>query len=192
MEFWTWVRAEMQARGLTATECAERAGMTQSGWSRYLNEPSQDPRRSTLRRVAKGLGMPYEEVLRMAGKRPVMATDDEKVKLGERIRTFRMQAGWTQERLSDTLGIGRTTLTQYETGALEPPSLALKRIADALGVSVGSFFSTESVPARKGEQVIVPSLLLDSLKRQLETSNELMVKFLEETDVRKDEKEPAL
>lgn len=188
VEFWAWVRAEQQARGLSATDCAERAGMTQSGWSRYMNEPSSEPRRSTIRKVAKGLGISYEEVERMAGKKPALGSDSEKAHLGDRLRTFRMRIGWTQEQVADRLGIGRTTYNQYEQGIIEASALMLKRIADLFGVPVGSFFHKELIlpegglapdegpevePAVLGEKAGLHVLL--DLNRQIVENNRLVL-----------------
>lgn len=53
-----------------------------------------------------------------------------------KIREARKAAVITQEELAKALGINRATLSRYESGAIDPPSSQLQRIASALGVSV--------------------------------------------------------
>ena len=60
---------------------------------------------------------------------------------GDRIKEARKQAGLSQKELADKLGISFQTLAQWETGKRNPKYDTLKRIADALGVSVNSFMT---------------------------------------------------
>ncbi|WP_164763006.1 helix-turn-helix domain-containing protein [Paenibacillus humicus] len=58
-----------------------------------------------------------------------------------RIRELRKARGWTQKDLSDRSSIGRTTLTQYETGKRKKMPLVIAvPIADALDVSPRDLF----------------------------------------------------
>lgn len=53
-----------------------------------------------------------------------------------KIREARKAAKMTQDELAKSLGINRATLSRYESGAIDPPSSQLQRIADALGISI--------------------------------------------------------
>jgi len=64
--FGKWVRAERIARGLSETECATRAGMKLTVWSR-MERTVKHPQRDTCAAVARGLGMEEADVLRAAG-----------------------------------------------------------------------------------------------------------------------------
>lgn len=60
-----------------------------------------------------------------------------------RIRAARKAAGMTQEELARALGINRATLSRYESGAIDPPSSQIPRIAKAVGVSTASLMGWE-------------------------------------------------
>ena len=64
--FGMWVRQEREARHLTATECARRAGMKLTAWSR-MERTVKHPQRDTCASVARGLGVEEAVVLRAAG-----------------------------------------------------------------------------------------------------------------------------
>jgi transcriptional regulator with XRE-family HTH domain len=49
---------------------------------------------------------------------------------------LRKQRGWTQQQLSDALGLNLTQIKRYETGASQPLLEALKKIALTLSVSL--------------------------------------------------------
>jgi transcriptional regulator with XRE-family HTH domain len=58
--------------------------------------------------------------------------------LGARIREARMEAGLTQDELSDLVGVGKRQIQYYESGESNPYR-TLRRIAEATGRSVGWF-----------------------------------------------------
>ena len=56
--------------------------------------------------------------------------------LGERIRSARKSKKYTQENLAELANINRVMVSRYESGAAEPELDNLRRIADALEVSL--------------------------------------------------------
>ena len=56
--------------------------------------------------------------------------------LGERIRSLRESAGFTQEALARAAGIGRVTLVRLENGEQSPRHKTLSAVAHALSASV--------------------------------------------------------
>lgn len=56
--------------------------------------------------------------------------------IGEKIRTFRKQKGWTQKKLGEKCGINEANIRKYELGTQNPKKETLKRIAEALNVSL--------------------------------------------------------
>lgn len=74
------------------------------------------------------------------------------MKIGERIRTYRLQAGLTQKQLGEKLGVSNVNIGQYERGLRNPKLPQLKRIADALEIPFDLLISdkvTELVDAGK-------------------------------------------
>ena len=55
---------------------------------------------------------------------------------GERLRWHRKKKKFTQEQLAQKIGVAKTTITGYEKNNREPDVLKLKKIAEALEVSV--------------------------------------------------------
>jgi transcriptional regulator with XRE-family HTH domain len=56
------------------------------------------------------------------------------VLLGERIRRARGQAGWSQQKLGDAIGVSRLTVHNYESGKSTPGPVTRQAIAEALHV----------------------------------------------------------
>lgn len=64
-----------------------------------------------------------------------MAAQQERKRFAERLTKLRKAAGLTQKQLSEKSGIDRTLITRYETGKSMPRPKAIKKLADAMGVS---------------------------------------------------------
>lgn len=67
--------------------------------------------------------------------------------LGQNIRKYRMQKGWSQMDLSKAVDIDRADISKYENGTKgEMGFRTLKRFASALGVSTDQLLSEEATP----------------------------------------------
>jgi transcriptional regulator with XRE-family HTH domain len=55
----------------------------------------------------------------------------------ERLRRLRKEKGYTQEELGKLADVHNVNLSRYERGLSNPSAVVLKRLAEALGVSVG-------------------------------------------------------
>ena len=60
--------------------------------------------------------------------------------LGEKIKKFRKQKGYTQKQLAEKAGISRTALIRYENGDMSPSIQILQQIAAALNIPVSDIF----------------------------------------------------
>jgi len=58
--------------------------------------------------------------------------------IGNRIREARVRAGLSQPQLSRLAEVANATVSRWETGKTCPCLVSLYRLADALGVPVGS------------------------------------------------------
>jgi DNA-binding XRE family transcriptional regulator len=63
---------------------------------------------------------------------------------GNVLKIARKRYGVTQDELAKRLGVGRTTVTMWETGANMPPTKYLVAIAEALGCTVDELLKPES------------------------------------------------
>lgn len=59
---------------------------------------------------------------------------------GEKIKSLRKQKRWTQKELADKLGVGVSTVTNYESGYRATNQDVLFDLSDIFGVSVDDFF----------------------------------------------------
>lgn len=60
--------------------------------------------------------------------------------VGERIRTFRRELGWSQKQLAEPLGVSYQQVQKYENATDRVTAARLFTIAQALGRPVGDFF----------------------------------------------------
>jgi transcriptional regulator with XRE-family HTH domain len=77
---------------------------------------------------------------------------NEERELGGRIRTLREGKGLPLRTVAEAAGVSESFLSQVERGVASPSVATLRRVAEALGESVGSFFQG---PASGGRVVRV-------------------------------------
>jgi transcriptional regulator with XRE-family HTH domain len=69
--------------------------------------------------------------------------------LAEKIKSLRFAKGWGPGKLAEAAGLSRTEIYQIEDGnRIEPRASTMKRLADALGVSVADLMGIEPFPLR--------------------------------------------
>lgn len=66
--------------------------------------------------------------------------------IGEKIRKLRRERNWTQDQLGARVGKHGRHIGRYEIGKVNPSKKALKKIADAFGVSVDEFTANSTQP----------------------------------------------
>jgi transcriptional regulator with XRE-family HTH domain len=70
--------------------------------------------------------------------------------LAERLKTMREQKGLSQQALAEAARMTQSAFSRLEAGVVQQPRLAvLKRLAEALGVSVDYLVGTVRVPITK-------------------------------------------
>ena len=88
--------------------------------------------------------------------------------IGENIRRFRKQAGYTQEELAEKLDVARSTITQWETGWSSPRMGMVQKLAGVFGVSSAAMLAEEedsylpkgAMPVYSSGEAAVPLLTL--------------------------------
>ena len=63
--------------------------------------------------------------------------------LGDAIRRLRKEKNLTQEALAVAMGVERTTVTMWESGAITPPTKHLVPLAKALGCTLDDLLRGE-------------------------------------------------
>ena len=85
------------------------------------------------------------------------------MKLGPRIKKFRILAGLTQQELADKIKSSRAAISLYESDDREPDLQTQRRIVTALGISLGDLHGSDSEPLP--EETIAFARLLESLPK---------------------------
>ncbi len=62
---------------------------------------------------------------------------DIRRKLGQRVRKFREQKGWSQEDMAEYSGLHRTYISGIERGTRNPTVTIVAQLANALNVTLG-------------------------------------------------------
>ena len=58
------------------------------------------------------------------------------LKFGKRVRTLRLDRGWTQEELAHRSGLNRSYMSEVERGISDVSLSTLQKIAKTLGISL--------------------------------------------------------
>ncbi|GIP35501.1 helix-turn-helix domain-containing protein [Paenibacillus sp. J2TS4] len=101
--------------------------------------------------------------------------------LGNRIKSLRDQAGLSQKRLAESLGISNVQLSRYETGDRKPDPDTIRQIADFFDVSVDYLLGRDSRTHQELPEIDDPELniLFRDLKNASPEIREETRKFLE-------------
>src|SRR3972149_2149014 len=71
--------------------------------------------------------------------------------IGQKIRELRMHQGMKLKELSQKVGVTASFLSQVERGVAVPSIGSLKKISDAFGISITSFFGESGESKAAGE-----------------------------------------
>ena len=85
--------------------------------------------------------------------------------LGSRIAALRKQAGLTQTKLGEMIGVSQQQVVSFEKGRRKVPVSALPKLSEALGVPVDELIGIGAEPRRRGPT--------PKLQRQLEQLQKL-------------------
>jgi len=94
---------------------------------------------------------------------------------------LRQQAGWSQERLSELMGVSPQQLQKYEAGRNMMNAEKLQQVANALSVPIQALFTAteESIPVGASEQLLLDSFRAIPNKKLQQNILELIVKVAE-------------
>jgi transcriptional regulator with XRE-family HTH domain len=97
--------------------------------------------------------------------------------IGQRLRMLRLQAGWSQERLSEHIGVSPQQFQKYEAGKNMMNTDKLQLVAQALSVPVQALFNDpdENMPVGVSEQVLLDSYRAIPSKKLQENILEIVV-----------------
>ena len=90
---------------------------------------------------------------------------------------LRLQAGWSQERLSEQIGVSPQQFQKYESGKNMMNTEKLQLVANALSVPIQALFSdsNDSLPVGVSEQLLLDSYRAIPSKRLQESCLEIIL-----------------
>jgi transcriptional regulator with XRE-family HTH domain len=80
----------------------------------------------------------------------VTEKDPKKVRLGNRIRQLREEAGFSRKQLAETAGVSLRAVVQWELGEREPGWFNVLALAEALGADCTAFTQRPAERPRSG------------------------------------------
>lgn len=122
-----------------------------------------------------------------------MNTEQLAIYIGEKIRIYRKQKGWTQQELGEEIGMSKNAIGNYEKGFRSPKKDTLFKLANAFDISIDDLFppiDKSSQPTNPKVEVI-PSTVqkITATASQLEHKRQLNVLGYAETQLEEQEQE---
>lgn len=95
--------------------------------------------------------------------------NDNKKLLGKRIKELRRNKGYTQEQLSELVGIETSSLSGIESGRFFPSLHVLDKMANVLRIQLADFFNffTVDIPENLDEEISNMIALQDSNNKKI-------------------------
>ena len=81
----------------------------------------------------------------------------------KRLKELRLANGETQKELANAIEVGRTTISEYESGKIVPKQEGLLRIANHFNVSVDYLTGVSNTPATRKQNVSDLDSLLNTI-----------------------------
>lgn len=86
-----------------------------------------------------------------------------KIKFNTRLKELRLNNGLTQKELAKSIEVGRTTISEYESGKIVPKQEGLLRIANHFNVSVDYLTGVSDDPATRKQNASDLDALLNTV-----------------------------
>ena len=103
--------------------------------------------------------------------------------VGQRIRNYRTQLGYSQEKLAELSGCHPTYIGQVERGEKNATLESIEKIANALGVSLSKLF--EMIGSSESGKANIPLQCYELIASKTPSEHEQIYKILIEMDIYK-------
>lgn len=148
--FGEYLRSLRLARKLSINQLAERTGISAAHISRLERSMREIPRPDTLRKLALGLGVPFDELVRAAGYSEEQFEYNTKV-LSRRLQILRESKGLSTSEVAEKAGISETYLARLESSDSRLPGVStLHRLAQIFDVTPAYLVGDTADPKDNG------------------------------------------
>ena len=100
--------------------------------------------------------------------------------VGQRIRNYRTQLGWSQEKLAELSGCHPTYIGQLERGEKNATLESIEKIASAMNIPLSKLF--EKLGRKERTEKDIPLKCYDFLSAKTKEDQEQLYRILLETD----------
>ena len=100
--------------------------------------------------------------------------------VGQRIRNYRTQLGWSQEKLAELSGCHPTYIGQLERGEKNATLESIEKIASAMNIPLSKLF--EKLGGKDSTEKDIPLKCYDFLSAKTKEEQEHLYRILLETD----------
>ena len=87
--------------------------------------------------------------------------------VGKRLKSIRLMRGISQRELAKISGVTNSMISQIEQNQVNPSVGSLKKILDAIPISMGEFFTLESIKIKLDGSIIASHLYSDKQRQAL-------------------------
>ena len=105
-----------------------------------------------------------------------MDLNDRKYLLGLKIKTFRKQKSYTQEKFADILGMDISALSKIENGKCYPSLSTIFKMIETLGVSPDELFDFLNV---SNSLKLKDDIVIEKVKQLSQKDKQKVLKFLD-------------
>ena len=140
-------QAALKAFGARLQEARAASGFTQEAVADALSVSTQTVRNWEAGRTEPS-GRDKERLATLYGKSIEWFFEESipsEIRTAARLKQARVEAGLTQRRAADLMGLDPNTIARYEGGRLQPSDDALHALADAYGRPVAWFLGSSEV-----------------------------------------------
>ena len=109
-----------------------------------------------------------------------MLMSDIAKSVGQRIRNYRTQLGWSQEKLAELSGCHPTYIGQLERGEKNATLESIEKIASAMNIPLSKLF--EKLGEKESTEKDIPLKCYDFLSAKTKEEQEQLYRILLETD----------
>nr|DAP33617.1 MAG TPA: repressor protein [Caudoviricetes sp.] len=98
---------------------------------------------------------------------------------GQRIKDLRLSKGMAAEELAAKVGVAKTSIYRYETGAIEKmPATVLVSIADVLGVSTAYLLGVTNNPNETQQNKSTENEIVTLVQSMSEDEKQMLLKII--------------
>lgn len=132
------IKTFRKSAGFTQDELAKRLNTTKQTISRY-EKGDRKANQDMLFELCDIFGVSIDDFF-PSQKDSIMNKEEIAIIIGENIKQYRLQNGWTQQELGSKIGISKNAIGNYEKGFRSPKKDTMFDLANVFNVTIDDLF----------------------------------------------------